>query len=107
MLMARNKRPESVRDLQIQIGERIRWVRELVAPNAAAFAREMELHHSTLQYIENGSRAPSIFHVMQIADKLRVTTDYILFGTLRGVDGELAATLATRHPELMSGKDVV
>ena len=99
--MAKEKRPEAYSAVQAQIGARIKWARELVEPNRAALAREMGLDKSTLAKIEDGERAPSVFNVLDLAHRLRVTPGYILTGTLTGVDGELAALLATRHPELV------
>ena len=61
----------------------------------------MGIDRTTLQKIEDGNRAPSVFNVLDLADRLRVSTDYILRGSMRGVDGELAALLVARHPELM------
>ncbi len=98
--MAKEKRPEAYSDVQKAIGQRIKWARELVEPNRAAFARAMGVDRSTLQKIEDGDRPPSIFNVLDIAHKLRVTPDYILKGTLKGVDGELAGLLVAHHPEL-------
>lgn len=99
--MSKHARPTSYSDIQISVGRRIRWARELVAPNRAEFARIMGVHLSTLGKIEDGSRPPSIFNVLEICHRLRVSPDYILCGTLRGVDGELAALLTARHPELL------
>lgn len=101
--MAKLKRPDGYSIVQAQIGERIRWARELIEPNRAALAREMSVDRSTLAKIEEGSRPPSVFNVLDLAHRLRVTTDYILTGSLKGVDGELAAMLASRHPELVPG----
>ena len=81
-------------------GARIRWARELVEPNRAAFARVLEVDRTTLHKIEDGDRSPSVFLVAQLSHRLRVSTDYIILGTLRGVDGELAARLLEEHPEL-------
>ena len=103
--MSRTKRDPGVTSIQRKIGQRIMWARELVEPNRAAFARLMRVDSSTLQKIEVGARPPSIFNVLEIAHRLRVSTDYILTGSLRGVDGELAAMLVTRHPELLPGTD--
>jgi transcriptional regulator with XRE-family HTH domain len=89
-----------LRSIQIEIGARIKWARELVEPNRAEFARLMRVDRTTLQKIEDGDRAPSIFNILEIAHRLRVPTDYLLRGTLTGVDGELAALLVTEHPEL-------
>lgn len=104
--MARYKRPPGVTDIQREVGLRIRWARELVEPNRAAFARLMGVDRTTLQKIEDGDRPPSIFNVMEIAHRLRVTCDYILTGSLRGVDGELAALLVSQHPELMRNRSM-
>jgi transcriptional regulator with XRE-family HTH domain len=95
------KRPPSVTAIQADIGRRILWAREVVEPNRAAFARLMGVDRTTLQKIEDGERAPSVFNVLDIAHRLRVPTDYILRGALRGVDGEMAALLVSRHPELL------
>lgn len=103
--MARYKRPIGVTDIQREVGQRIRWARELVEPNRAAFARLMGVDRTTLQKIEDGDRPPSIFNVIEIAHRLRVTCDYILTGSLRGVDGELAAMLVSVHPELMRNRN--
>lgn len=98
--MPRQKRPVAYTELQRQIGQRILWARELVEPNRAAFARSLGVDRSTVQKIEDGERPPSIFNVMDFAHTLRVTPDYILWGAMRGIDGELAARLAAVHPEL-------
>lgn len=100
--MAKSKRPAAITDLQKGVGERIMWARELVEPNRAAFARAMTVDRSTLQKIEEGSRAPSVFNVMEISHRLRVSADYILHGSLVGVDPELARELVRRHPELLA-----
>jgi transcriptional regulator with XRE-family HTH domain len=103
--MAKEKRPETYSAVQAKIGERIRWARELVEPNRAAFAREMGVDRSTLQKIEDGDRAPSIFNVLDLSHRLRVSPDYILNGSLKGVDGEMAGLLVASHPELAPDND--
>lgn len=84
-----------------EVGERIRWARELVEPNRAEFARGMGVDRSTIRDIESGRRPPSIFAVIEISHRLRVTPDYILLGKMRDVDGELAGRLGALHPELV------
>lgn len=98
--MSRTARPKTVTEIQKDIGQRIRWARELVVPNRAEFARLMGVDRSTIQKIEDGERAPSIFNVLDISHRLRVTPDYILLGSMRGVDSELAFRLGQAHPEL-------
>lgn len=100
--MAKTKRPEAVTAIQSGIGARIKWARELVEPNRSAFARLMGVDRSTLQKIEDGHRAPSVFDVLNIAHRLRVPTDYILTGSMAGVDGELASMIIEAHPEVLT-----
>ena len=101
--MAKDKRPDAYSAVQIKIGDRIKWARELVEPNRSEFARLLGVDRSTLQKIEDGDRPPSVFNVIDLAHRLRVTPDYVLRGSLRGVDGELAGMLVARHPELGPG----
>jgi transcriptional regulator with XRE-family HTH domain len=101
--VAKEKRPEAYSAILCKIGARIKWARELVEPNRAAMARIMGIDKSTLQKIEDGDRAPSIFNVLDLSHRLRVTPDYILRGTLTGIDGELAGLLVSLHPELAPG----
>jgi transcriptional regulator with XRE-family HTH domain len=99
--MSKEKRPEAYSDIQADIGMRIKWARELVEPNRAKFARTLGVDRSTIQKIEEGKRAPSIFNVIEFSHQLRVTPDYILTGDLKGVDGEVAGHLVRQHPELI------
>lgn len=104
--MSRQPRGATHRQLQAEIGQRLRWARELVEPNRSAFARQMGVDSSTVQKIEDGARPPSIFNVLDFAHALRVTPDYLLIGSMRGIDSELAALLAARHPELVLGSSL-
>lgn len=104
--MAKTKRPDSYTDIQAEVGMRIKWARELVEPNRSAFAKAMGVDRSTLQKIEDGDRAPSIFNVLDIANRLRVTPDYILMASLKGIDGELAGMLVARHPHLAGSSHI-
>jgi len=99
--VSKKARPMSTRVIAEQIGERIRAVRELIEPNRAAFARIIGVDRAVLRGMESGRRPPSIYAVIELAHRLRVSTDYILTGSLRGVDGELAAKLIALHPELL------
>jgi len=98
--MSKVKRPDAYTEVQRRVGERIQWVRELVMSNRSEAARLLGIDQSTLAKIENGDRPPSIFNVLQIANRFRVTADYILRGDLRGCDEELALRLAALHPSL-------
>jgi DNA-binding XRE family transcriptional regulator len=98
--VAKPKLTGAYSQMQKDMGSRIRWARQLVEPNRAAFARKLQVDRTTLHKIEDGDRAPSVFLVAELSHKLLVSTDYIILGTLRGVDGEMAAKLLEAHPEL-------
>lgn len=102
--MPRKPRPRSYTDVQREIGRRITWARELVEPNRTEFARLEGIDPSTVTKIESGERPPSVFNVIGFARRLRVTADYILLGSMRGMDGEMAALLAAHHPELVAAR---
>jgi transcriptional regulator with XRE-family HTH domain len=100
--MSRTARPQAYTALQKKIGERIQWARELVVPNRSEAARILGLDPSTLSKIEDGTRAPSIFNIIELANKLRVTADYLLRGHITSrMDEEMALKLAALHPELI------
>jgi len=98
--VSKKARPISTRAITEQVGERIQWARELIEPNRSAFARIAGIDRGLLRAIETGRRVPSIFAVISLAHRMRVSTDYILTGSMRGVDGELALKLIELHPEL-------
>ena len=82
--MAKTSRPEVYVTVQAQIGSRIKEVRELRKLTKAGLARALSVDPSTLAKIEDGSRAPSVFNIIQMANRLRVTTDYLLRGQVQG-----------------------
>lgn len=102
--MAREPRPLSFTAIQAEVGRRMMWARELVVPNRAEFARLCNVDNSTLTKIERGTRAPSLFVLRDYANKLRVSADFLLFGTLAGNDPELERMLIAHHPELVLGQ---
>ncbi|MBM3097698.1 helix-turn-helix transcriptional regulator [Gluconobacter cerinus] len=100
--MAKHKRSDSLTILQRAIGTRIAWARELVIPNQSECARLLGVDASTLNKIERGDRAPSVFLIAALSNRLRVSTDFLLKGVLNGrTDEELALRLAALHPELV------
>lgn len=100
--MAKNRRPDSLAIVQRAVGQRITWARELVFPNQSECARLLGVDASTLNKIEKGDRAPSVFLIMSLSNRLRVSTDFLLKGVLNGrTDEEMALRLAALHPELV------
>lgn len=79
----------------------MRWARELVEPNRAAFARDCGVHPTTLVKMEDGDRAPTIFVLRDYCFRLRISADFLLFGKLGQGDRELEALLIAHHPELV------
>jgi len=73
--VAKPKLTGAYSQMQKDMGSRIRWARQLVEPNRAAFARKQQVDRTTLHKIEDGDRAPSVFLVAELSHKLRVSTD--------------------------------
>jgi len=86
---------------RITLGQRIKWARELVEPNRAEFCRTIGVDVSTVRKVESDERGPGLGLLIRICHALRVSTDYAVYGSFNGVDPQLAAMLAARHPELV------
>ena len=100
--MSRTARPESYTAIRVKIGERIGWVRELVMPNRTEAAETLGMDPSTLAKIESGDRTPSVYQIIEFANRFRVSTDFILREMLTArTDEELALKLAALHPEVV------
>lgn len=87
-------------DGAITLGRRLQWARELVSGSQSQLARDVGVERSMIQKIEAGQRNPSIFLLQSLCHVLRISPQYLLSGSLQGVDGELAVMLLERHPEL-------
>jgi transcriptional regulator with XRE-family HTH domain len=101
--MSKTARPASYRQIQKAMGERIKWVRELVEPNQSEAARILGMESpSTLNHIEAGRRPINVFQVIEFANRFRCSTDFVLRGLLVAqTDEELALLLAAEHPGLV------
>lgn len=67
----------------LAIGSRIRKQREQFGFTREAFAEKLEITPKFCADIELGNRGMSIQTLCKIADALKLSTDYILFGTLQ------------------------
>ena len=89
--MSRTPRPDAYSAIQTQIGRRVRQVREFGGDSKAQAARTFGIDPSTFAKIEDRTRAPSIFFVIEMANRYRVTTDYLLRGLpIAQIDPEMA-----------------
>ena len=84
----------------LAFGERLRWVREMVSGSPTRLAADAGVDTSTIRYIERGMRMPSVALLKLLCHVLRISPDYLLWGSLAGVDPELAAKLKAAHPGL-------
>lgn len=94
------RNPQDTMENRKARGMRIRWARELVEPTRTEAARKLGIDVSTLRYIEDGKTNPGVYLTLKLCHSLRISLDYIVAGTLTGVDPELAALLVAHHPEL-------
>ena len=83
-----------------RIGDRLRWVRELINETPTELAANIGVDSSAIRHIERGARLPSIRMLMTLCHVLRISPQYLLWGSLAGVEPELAARLKAEHPEL-------
>ena len=90
------------RALQVAVGERMRWARELVQPNLSRFARLIGYPVPKVSKVETGAQPIDALLIREYANRLRVTTDYILFGRIQSatMDFEMAWRLLEAHPQL-------
>lgn len=63
---------------KIETGERIRKLREAAAETQADLAILLEVKRQIISYYENGTRVPTLEHLIFIADHYNTTTDYLL-----------------------------
>lgn len=100
---ARRGRPaRTVADRQLmqEAGRRLRWVREAIGRSQAEMAETIGVHQTAWSLYERGARWPDAFEAVRIMAKLGISREYLLDGSLQGVQPELAIRLAARHPEL-------
>jgi transcriptional regulator with XRE-family HTH domain len=92
--------PFDTEEKRAKRGERILWARQIVEPNRMEFARKLGIDVTTARDIESGKRNPGVELLYALCHSLRISLDYIVKGSLYGVDRELAAQLVMDHPEL-------
>jgi transcriptional regulator with XRE-family HTH domain len=98
--MGRPARKPADRDLIVSMGERLRWVRDVLGKTQSEIADEVGVHQSTWSLYERGLRWPDQFEAIHLIAKLKISRQYLLEGSLDGVARNLAILLAAHHPEL-------
>lgn len=96
---------ETQKEQAKNIGKRERWARELVGLTPTELAADIGIDTTAIRHIERGVRLPSIHVLMSLCHTLRVSPQYLLWGSLEGVNQELAVRLKQLHPELLSPGD--
>jgi transcriptional regulator with XRE-family HTH domain len=92
------------RDLMKVVGRRLRWAREALELTQEQIAGMVGLDHSTWCYYEQGKRFPDPIKLPAICARLNVDNNYLMNGSLDGVERNLAILLAARHP-ILAGID--
>lgn len=103
--MGRPPRTTADRQLMRDMGMRLRWVREALGETQERMAQRVGVHQTAWSLYERGRRWPDQFEAVRLIAKLQISTDYLLCGSLRGVERELAIRLAAHHPELVRPTD--
>lgn len=98
---ALRRRRKAEAKLNIAIGLRLRWARELVYPTTALFGEALGVDKSLISLMENGERSISPLNLVTAANKLLVGTEYLLTGDLSAVEVSMRRALVDRHPELI------
>lgn len=102
--MARQRRTSTDLELMVAMGQRLRWVRDILGKSQAQMADAVGIDQTAWSLYERGQRWPDVTQAARIVAKLKVSLSYLLEGSLEGVERELAIRLAAHHPELVLPK---
>lgn len=99
--MGRPGRTVADKALMAAAGRRLRWVREILQMSQAQIAEAVGITQSAWSLYELGKRWPDQFEAIRLMAKLKISQQYLLGGSLEGVERDLAIQLAAHHPELV------
>jgi len=99
--MPRQARTSDDLTLMAQMGQRLRWVREILGKSQEQMAQAVGIDQTAWSHYELGKRWPDIAQAARIVAKLKISLSFLLDGSLEGVERELAIQLAAYHPELV------
>jgi len=71
-------RDEAIKVEQIMIGRRIATAREKAGLSQTDLARRLGVDQSTVNKIEKGTRAPSVFFIVGVSDTCRVAAEDLI-----------------------------
>lgn len=89
------------RQMMARLGERLRWVRKAKGMSQLQISELVGCHQTAWSLWERGLRWPEISEIPRILAKLKISREYLLDGSLSGVEAALAIRLAAAHPELV------
>ena len=72
----------STNDFNVDIGKRIRQIRESQGKTREQIAEVAEISPQFLFYIETGQKSMTVKTIVNLANSLNVTTDYLLRGCI-------------------------
>ena len=82
---------EESKELQVEVGKRIRALRKARGMTMAALAEAAETSVQYLSEIEHGKKSMTLNKLRNMALALGVTTDYLIFGVRRGAGASTEA----------------
>ena len=80
----------------IECGKRIRYLRKINDINQTELASQLNIHSASLSAIENGHRSASIDLLIDIAEYLHASLDYLILGK----ENLLSQTLSTELQQM-------
>jgi hypothetical protein len=97
--VTRNRQPRAV-DIKPQVGERLRWVRELIDENRTRLARSYRVHHTVWEKWERGATYPDPAVMVRFCFDFGITMDWIYRGIPDGIDLKFRRPLLAEHPQI-------
>lgn len=96
---------EEIDDMNEKIGDKIKKYRTSIKMTQAEFAERLGVTGSSVSAYENGTRQPSYFILVKIANILGVTTDSLL-GRDKGIEKTINVSGLT-NAQINTVKDIV
>jgi len=103
--MGRPARTFADKQLMIDMGKRLKWVRHAKGMTQRQIAEFVGLDQTTWSAYERGIRFPDQLGAVRLLAKLKISRDYLMDGVLRGVEADLAIRLALAHPNQLRPND--